>query len=566
MWQSLGQDGSGWGVYGQRFDAEGNRVGGEFLVNGTTLGHQWHPDVAIRSDGTFAVTWEGRGSGDTDGIHAREFNALGVATGGEFLVNTTTRGNQSHPAIVAVVNDVARYLIGWHGRGDGDSFGAYTREISHSTTSERRLNDDDGGNQKFVNLAINGDHAIAVWQDTNGDDAGTAVRIQRLELTNAMDADPNRLRPMGGDLVANLSGNGPQQGPVAAVFDNGSFVAAWFGRGQEDGSGVYARRFGNDGVALSSELTVNPTAEGLQAKPSVAQVGDDFAIAWHGRGDADRFGVYARILNGPVQPNSPPTVITPLADQSVNEATAFTFNASTAFSDPDADPLTFSIAQLGGGALPAWLQFNTTTGEFSGTPTLTDAGITDIVVTATDPDGATASDTFRLTVVDNHNLAPTVSTPLVDQSVTEGTIFNFNASTAFTDPNGDVLTFSIARDGGGALPTWLQFNTTTGVFSGTPGVNDAGVVDIVVTASDHHFASVSDTFRLTVVDNPVPTLTAAIPDQGAVVGNAFSFNVASFFSDTESLTLSATFNLPSWLSFNATTGDFSGTPAESDVG
>ena len=36
VWQSNNQDGSSWGIYGQRFDAEGAAVGSEFLVNTTT--------------------------------------------------------------------------------------------------------------------------------------------------------------------------------------------------------------------------------------------------------------------------------------------------------------------------------------------------------------------------------------------------------------------------------------------------------------------------------------------------------------------------------------------------
>ncbi len=36
VWSSQNQDGSGWGVYGQRFDKAGTALGAEFLVNQTT--------------------------------------------------------------------------------------------------------------------------------------------------------------------------------------------------------------------------------------------------------------------------------------------------------------------------------------------------------------------------------------------------------------------------------------------------------------------------------------------------------------------------------------------------
>ena len=40
-WQSHGQDGSGWGIYAQRYNAAGVKQGTEFRVNTYTLSHQY---------------------------------------------------------------------------------------------------------------------------------------------------------------------------------------------------------------------------------------------------------------------------------------------------------------------------------------------------------------------------------------------------------------------------------------------------------------------------------------------------------------------------------------------
>ena len=96
-----------------------------------------------------------------------------------------------------------------------------------------------------------------------------------------------------------------------------------------------------------------------------------------------------------------------------------------------------------------------------------------------------------------------------------------------------------------------------------------------VTATDNASASVSDTFALTVTNtNDTPTVSNAISDQSTAEDAAFSFQVASnTFDDVDSgdtLTYAATLSngnaLPSWLTFNAATHTFSGTPANSDVG
>jgi hypothetical protein len=57
LWTSLGQDGSREGVYGQFVHENGALVGNEFLVNTTTLGQQMEPAVASDGIGQFLAVW-----------------------------------------------------------------------------------------------------------------------------------------------------------------------------------------------------------------------------------------------------------------------------------------------------------------------------------------------------------------------------------------------------------------------------------------------------------------------------------------------------------------------------
>jgi hypothetical protein len=56
VWSSQNQDGSGWGIYGQRYGADGNVNGGEFLINTFTTGNQIDPRPTALSDGGFVAT------------------------------------------------------------------------------------------------------------------------------------------------------------------------------------------------------------------------------------------------------------------------------------------------------------------------------------------------------------------------------------------------------------------------------------------------------------------------------------------------------------------------------
>ena len=86
-----GQDGSGQGIFAQRFQANGTRLGGEFQVNTTTVNDQTHPSVAADGNGDFVVSWQSFGQADpssTD-VYARVFGPSGQPATSEILVNLT---------------------------------------------------------------------------------------------------------------------------------------------------------------------------------------------------------------------------------------------------------------------------------------------------------------------------------------------------------------------------------------------------------------------------------------------------------------------------------------------
>ena len=84
------------------------------------------------------------------------------------------------------------------------------------------------------------------------------------------------------------------------------------------------------------------------------------------------------------------------------------------------------------------------------------------------------------------NNAPTVGTPIPDQTATAGTAFSYQfPATTFADADsGDMLTYTAVEDGETGLPMWLNFNATTRTFSGTPMSADVETLTVTVTASD----------------------------------------------------------------------------------
>ena len=332
----------------------------------------------------------------------------------------------------------------------------------------------------------------------------------------------------------------------------------------------------SDGSALPAWLQFDAATRTFSGTPGNGDVGtlsikvtaDDGA----GASVSDVFDVNVENVN------DAPTLVQTLADQVASEDTTFSFSVpSNAFADIDLDDqLTLSAMLSDGSALPAWLQFDTVTRTFFGTPRNDNVGTLSIKITATDGSGASVSDVFDVNV-ENVNDAPTVVQTITDQVASEDTTFSFSVpSNAFADIDlDDQLTLSAMLSDGSALPAWLQFDTVTRTFFGTPRNNDVGTLSIKVTATDGSGASVSEVFDVNVENvNDAPTLALALPDQVASEDTAFSFSIPSnAFADIDlddQLTLSAMLSegsaLPAWLQFNAVDRTFSGTPGNNDVG
>ncbi|MDQ8183835.1 putative Ig domain-containing protein, partial [Pelagicoccus sp. SDUM812005] len=271
--------------------------------------------------------------------------------------------------------------------------------------------------------------------------------------------------------------------------------------------------------------------------------------------------------------NDPTRLTSDVSDQATAEDAAFSLDISSHFADGDEDDtLTYSATLENGDPLPSWLSIDPSTGTLSGTPENGDVGSISVTVTATDAAGTSASDTFGITV-ENTNDGP-VATAIADQTTDEDAAFSLDVSSSFSDEDAsDTLTYSATLENGDPLPSWLSIDPNTGALSGTPANGDVGAISVTVTATDTAGASASETFGITIENTNDGPVATAIADQNLDRGDTFDLDVSENFSDVDvgdTLTYTATLAngdpLPSWLSFDSNTGQFSGTPVQSDSG
>ncbi|MCP4392936.1 MAG: hypothetical protein GY804_01505, partial [Alphaproteobacteria bacterium] len=300
-WTSNNQDGNADGAYGQMYDANGNPVDGEFLINNiVTVNDQRNTSVAPLTEGGFVITWNSAlQDGDGWGIHAKLYDKYGSEAGSEFTVNTTTANSQQYPSATGIAN--GGFVITWESEAqDGDGYGIYAQIFDETATavgSEFRVNTQTAGSQNYPHVyGINGGNFIITWQSDGQDGDGNGIYAQRFAEDGTT---------VGSEFQVAERTTFDQTKPVVASRTDGGYVIAWQSDGQDDnGQGIFARMYPCVGstskgcehiyeqeeVLVSNDITLN------KYYPKIATLtSGDTIVAWTSNGqDGDSNGVYAQ--------------------------------------------------------------------------------------------------------------------------------------------------------------------------------------------------------------------------------------------------------------------------------
>jgi len=370
VWQGRGT-GDREGIFARWYDASGNPITDEVLVNQTTGGTQENPAVAVASDGSASFVWQGVGDGDFDGIFYRRFDTTGQPLSDEVLVNTTTSEQQAEPDIAINASDVA--LVTWSSRHqDGSDWGVYAQRLSADGNKlgvEFLVNTNTEDSQSGATVIDSGDAFTVAWQSRNQDGDGWGIFAQQIDPSDGL---------VGEELQVNDIQTGNQLEVALAQIDQGQMVATWT-NGIADGTGWNVKatvvEFNSSNVNPANEFFVNvDTANdqfGHQRRPSAVAVDNAIAIAWGGDGLLDHDGSFLTCFLFD-EVNIAPD-IAPIADQSAQvgvemmvEVTATDANAGDTLTyqlDPEDLPPGATIEKVNNNlAIIRW----TPTSEFIG--------------------------------------------------------------------------------------------------------------------------------------------------------------------------------------------------------
>ncbi len=281
-WQSA--DGSNYGIYQQRYNAAGEpQLGTGQLVNVSTDGYQYQPDVITLSNGGWLVVWADGGPFDSSSnIFMRRYGP-----DGNVEEVTTAPGMQTSPEISALPG--GGWVAVWYGVAPDGSTDIFMKQYDAGGIggSTRVVNMTTYGEQVAPHVAVLTDGSwVVTWQ------SGSDI-MQRY-----YDSDGNTV---GEDMVvAAWLGSDLNRYPRVEALSDGRWVITWENLNQDEfpGSGIAQRVFSRDAIqeitgdaetATGTALgeTLNVRAGGLSEGDVLDAGGEDDVLQMVEAGEID---------------------------------------------------------------------------------------------------------------------------------------------------------------------------------------------------------------------------------------------------------------------------------------
>jgi VCBS repeat-containing protein len=456
-WMSNGQDGSGWGVYAQRYDASGAPAGGEFRVNTTTALDQREPEITSLADGGFVISWVSNDTTNSKNIYAQRYDASGHAVGGQFQVGTSGAGD--HHSITALED--GGFVAAWQSLGPTWQISVQRYDAAGAAVGAEQLvsvsNPASQAKSDPSVTGLNDGGYVVTWMSNQQDGDSAGIYAQRFDANGTA---------VGGEFRVNTITAGPQTNPTVTALSDGGFIVSWDSFSSATGYDIHAQRYNAAGAPVGSEFLVNQYMTGSQSN-SVLAARDDgsFIAVWMSNGqDGSDQGVYARIYGANSAPVAAP------GNNAGDEDHAIAGSVSA--TDANGDTLTYALVT---GPQHGSLTFNAI-GTYSYTPNADFHGTDSFSFRANDGI-ASSQPAIVILTINSVNDAPALSSSQATlASGTEDSPYTVTAAQllqGYADVDGDALSVAnLAADHGSVT------DNGDGTFTITQAANFNGPVTL----------------------------------------------------------------------------------------
>ena len=248
-------------------------------------------------------------------------------------------------------------------------------------------------------------------------------------------------------------------------------------------------------VSYNPAVFTNPTNTQFNFFDNATQTGGTFGPS--------RFYRLILYTAPPAPTNTAPVFVGTPANQTINPLTTLTVTNAATDADVPTNTLTYALLNP-----PLGVVVNTNTGVITWTPTVTQAGTSNNIITVVTDNGTpnlSATNSFTVIV----SPMPTNTAPVLP--VQSARVINPLATLIVTNTATDadvptnILTYILVNP-----PTGATINTNTGVITWTPTLAQAGTSNSIFTiVTDNGTPNLSATNFFAVIVNPVPTNTVS---------------------------------------------------------
>jgi streptogramin lyase len=149
----------------RRFDAGANPLAPAFQVNTFATDTEGCPRIAMGGSGGFVVTWASERRDEPginkDGVFAQRYDSGGRRLGAEFQVNTYTTDNQYGPSVA--IDDRDGFVVTWHSlHQDGSGFGIFGKRGGFPDARLMKVDERASGGASDVNGVLESGERVTV--------------------------------------------------------------------------------------------------------------------------------------------------------------------------------------------------------------------------------------------------------------------------------------------------------------------------------------------------------------------------------------------------------------------
>jgi hypothetical protein len=257
-WQSLGQDTDSYGIFGQRYNSIGNPIGNEFQVNSYITSSQHNPSTLALTNGGWVVIWESFGQdGGSDspwdsGVFAQRYDMAGNKLGEEIQVNTYIKNSQFDASASSLSG--GGWVATWTTFDlDGDGYGNFGQIFDNYGTpvgDEFQVNSNGAGDQRGTEVVGLADGSwVVTWLQHELNTFYYDLYYKRYDEAGNQIGDEFKVNTFSQSTLSNSS--------LTALADGG-WLATWLSDvPSEEGRYIlYGQRYNNEGNGVGNEFQV----------------------------------------------------------------------------------------------------------------------------------------------------------------------------------------------------------------------------------------------------------------------------------------------------------------------